>query len=72
MQIETLQFGTIEVDKRDIIEIPRGLLGFEGYHRYALVDKEDCQPFRWLQSVEVADLALVVVNPKAFFPNYRV
>ena len=72
MQIDTLQFGTIEADERDIIEFPKGLLGFESYHRYILVDKEDCRPFQWLQSVEVADLALVVVNPKAFFPDYRV
>ncbi len=72
MQIDTLQFGTIEVAESDIIEFPRGILGFEGHHRYVLVDREDCRPFQWLQSVEVADLALVVVNPKAFFPNYNV
>lgn len=72
MQIETLQFGALEVDPQDVIEFPRGLLGFEGYSRYVFVEKEDCRPFQWLQSVEAADLALVVVNPKAFFPGYKV
>ncbi|MFH2056820.1 MAG: flagellar assembly protein FliW [bacterium] len=72
MRIETLQFGTMEIEAQELIEFPRGLLGFESYRRFVLIEKEDCQPFQWLQSVEAADLALVVVNPKAFFPDYRV
>lgn len=72
MQLETLQFGAIEVTDDQIITFPKGLLGFEGLHRYVIVDREDCRPFRWLQSVDSGDLALVVIDPHTFFPDYTV
>lgn len=72
MQLETLQFGAIEITEDQIINFPKGLLGFEGFRRYVLVDREDCRPFRWLQCVDSPELALVVVDPVAFFPDYMV
>ncbi len=72
MQLETLHFGTIEIADDQVITLPKGLLGFEGLRRYVLIDSDDCFPFRWLQSVDTPDLALVVVNPLTFFPDYTV
>lgn len=72
MQLETLQFGAIEIGESQVITFPKGLLGFAGLHRYVLVDREDCHPFRWLQCVDSGDLALVVVDPLSFFPDYTV
>jgi flagellar assembly factor FliW len=72
MQLETTHFGTLEISKEQIITFPKGLLGFEGLNRYVVVDREDCRPFRWLQCVDSAELALVVVDPLFFFPDYVV
>lgn len=72
MQLETLQFGAIEITEDQIITFPKGLLGFEGFNRYVVVDREDCRPFRWLQCVDSPDLTLVVVDPHVFFADYTV
>jgi flagellar assembly factor FliW len=72
MQLETRQFGFVEVQEKDVIEIPRGLLGFEAFERFVFIDSDECEPFRWLQSCDAPDLSFVVVSPVAFFPEYRV
>ncbi len=72
MELQTRQFGMIQVAEGEILSVPRGLLGFEGFERFVLIDSPDCRPFRWLQSVDAPDLSFVVVNPTVFFPEYRV
>jgi len=72
MLLETRQFGTMEIVNEDIIQFPRGILGFEGRERYVIIEPVDCQPFRWLQCVDAPDLTFVIVNPLVFFPDYRV
>jgi flagellar assembly factor FliW len=72
MEVKTRQFGTMEVNEADILQIPKGLLGFEGLEQFVLVETEDCLPFRWLQCIDAPDLAFVVVSPVVFFPDYRV
>lgn len=37
-----------------------------------LIDHRPGSVFRWLQAVELADLAFVVVDPLAFIPDYPV
>lgn len=72
MELQTRQFGTIEVNEQEILQIPKGLLGFEGYEHFVLIETQDCLPFRWLQCTEAPELAFVVVSPVVFFPDYRV
>jgi flagellar assembly factor FliW len=66
----TKPYGVIEVDERQRIEFPLGLFGFESYRDFALLDA-DRQPFYWLQSLEVQDLAFILVNPFLFRPDYE-
>ncbi|WP_217562092.1 flagellar assembly protein FliW [Paenibacillus sp. GbtcB18] len=72
MIIQSTRFGEIEVSDEKLITFEAGIFGFENYKRYALLqlDEED-SVFHILQSLEDADLALVVAEPFLFKPNYE-
>jgi flagellar assembly factor FliW len=72
MKIVTLRFGELEIPEDKIIEFPKGLLGFEQFHKYIILQREDSEPFSWLQSLEDPNLAFVITNPAFFFPAYRI
>jgi flagellar assembly factor FliW len=62
-------YGAIEVDERQRIVFPFGILGFESLKEYVLLDAEQ-RPFYWLQSAEAAEIAFVLINPRIFRPDY--
>jgi flagellar assembly factor FliW len=70
MQLTSTRFGTVEVPEEAVVEFPTGLVGLGG-SRYALLSRDDQDAFLWLQSLEDPDLALPVVNPWDFFPDYE-
>jgi flagellar assembly factor FliW len=72
MEIETTRFGRVQVDDSRVINLPRGLLGFPDYTRYALIQTSDENYFFWLQSVDEPALAFVVTDPSIFFKDYQV
>ena len=63
--ILTKPFGNMELDERQRIRLPFGLLGFESLHDYALLDAEQA-PFYWLQSLEVVEIAFVLIEAPAY------
>lgn len=69
MQITTKAYGEVEIDERQIIRFPGGLFGFETLHDFALLDASQ-QPFYWLQSVDVVEVAFVLINPGIFREDY--
>ena len=70
MKVATKAYGLIEVNERQKINFPSGLLGFESLKDYVLMDAER-QPFYWLQSIDVEDVAFVLINPFLFRPDYE-
>jgi len=70
MIIETSRFGSIEVDETRLIRFPKGILGFLDRKDYALIQTTEDSGFYWLQSVDHADLAFVVCDPRLFVPDY--
>jgi len=72
MKIVTSRFGELEVSEDLIIRMTKPVLGFEQIRKYVIVETEDFEPFKWLQSVEEPDLAFVIVNPLLFFPDYAI
>lgn len=72
MLIQTRRFGALEVDEGAILTIRRGLLGFENYHRYVLIQSQEEDVFRWMQCVDDPALAFVVIDPVQWFPDYCV
>lgn len=67
--IETKAYGAVPVQERQLIRFPNGLYGFESVHDYALLDSHT-PPFYWLQSVDDADLAFILINPYVVVPDY--
>ncbi len=63
--ILTKPFGSVELDERQRIRFPFGVLGFESLHDYALLDADQA-PFYWLQSLEVVEIAFVLIEPRVF------
>lgn len=71
MKLKTKPYGTIDVDERQAVEFPFGIFGFENLKRYVLLDAEQ-QPFYWLQSADVQDVAFILINPFLFRPDYNI
>jgi flagellar assembly factor FliW len=71
VKVTTKAYGLIDVDERQKIVFPQGLFGFENLTDYLLLDAER-QPFYWLQSIDVAQVAFVLVSPFLFRPDYEV
>ena len=70
MKVITKAFGPVEVDERQKVSFPQGLFGFESFKDYVLLDAEQ-QPFYWLQSLDVEQIAFVLINPFLFRPDYE-
>lgn len=70
MEIVTKARGTITVSEDKLIEIPDGLFGFEKYKKYALLNS-DYEPFIWLQSVDEANLAFLIIDPFLISNDYE-
>ena len=70
MKIQTRKFGEIEIDETKILGMPEGLPGFPGFEKFVLLEDPKTAPFCWFQSIEAPDLALIVMNPVLFKPDY--
>ena len=70
MEIVTKARGKINISEDRLISIPEGLLGFEKYNDYALVDS-DYDPFIWLQSCQDPNLAFLIVDPFLICSEYE-
>lgn len=72
MKIKTTRFGTVEVSKDSIVNMPDGMLGFPACTRYVLLHDRTDTPFKWLQAVDDPAVAFIVINPTDFFPDYEI
>jgi len=70
MQIETVRFGSVEVDEAKLIAFDEGIPGLEEYRRYALLQFEESYPIIWLQSVEEGGICLPVLDTFAVLTGY--
>ncbi len=68
--VSTTRFGEIHVDDADVVTFTEGLVGFADARRFVLIQHKEGSPFRWMQCLEVADLAFLVVDPAVFVPDY--
>jgi len=69
MRVKTKAYGEIDADERQLVSFPMGLLGFEKFKDYILLDAPQ-KPFFYLQSTNVPDLAFVLIDPFLFRPDY--
>lgn len=70
MIIKTGRFGQLVINEEEVIQVPTGILGFPEYTKYCLVDPSDDTLILWLQSLENPSIALPLLEPKIFKPDY--
>ncbi|MDD6234126.1 MAG: flagellar assembly protein FliW [Lachnospiraceae bacterium] len=74
MQINSRLFGEIDIEDDKIIDFKNGIIGFEEYHKYALIfdaEKESSKSIMWLQSMEEPQLAFPVADPTHIYNGYN-
>lgn len=72
MQISTTHFGPVEISVEDMLLFPSGIIAFEDCQHWVLLADEANDSLGWLQSVTRAEIALPVVSPRRFVPEYQV
>ena len=70
MILDTKAYGSVEIEEKQLLEFPQGLLGFEEYRQFALIDAHK-KPFFWLQSTEEARIAFILIKPSIFHEGYE-
>ena len=71
METQTTRFGPVEIDPDDSILFPTGLLAFEQCRHWVLLADADNDAVAWMQSVVHPEVAMAVVSPRRFVPEYR-
>lgn len=69
--INSTRFGELEIDKSVIFNFVSPIIGFNDLSKYALVDYKPDSPFKWLQSIEDAELAFPVTLCSFFGIDYQ-
>jgi flagellar assembly factor FliW len=59
------------VVNQSLIQLPYGLLGFEKVKNYVLLANPQEEPFLWLQMLDAARKAFLVVSPFFVMPDYQ-
>ncbi|WP_436373669.1 flagellar assembly protein FliW [Cytobacillus sp. BC1816] len=70
MNIQTKFHGEQEINKNDIINFPSGIPGFLDEKEFFILPLEGTELFV-LQSVKTTEVAFIVTDPFALFPQYE-
>jgi flagellar assembly factor FliW len=71
MLTENLFTGDKEISEQEIIYFPNGIIGFENYTKFIIVENPNFKPFSWLVSLQQQDFALPMVNPFLLIKEYQ-
>jgi len=71
MHIGTRHFGTVEIEVDDILLFPHGVIAFEDCRHWVLLADAENEALGWLQSISRGEIALAVVSPRRFVPDYQ-
>ena len=69
--IRTKPFGEIEVENKQVIDFPDGILGFDFIKKFVILDSDENSPFKWMQAFSEPDLAFIIIQPMYFRPDYE-
>jgi flagellar assembly factor fliW len=65
MLVKTRFFGEVDIEDEKILTFDNGIMGFEDMKRWTLIydiEKGSEGPISWFQSLDMAELALPVIN----------
>jgi flagellar assembly factor FliW len=66
------RFGDLEIAEEDILTFADGLIGMEHCQQWVLLGDAENSALGWLQSVDRPEIALAVVSPRRFVPDYQI
>jgi flagellar assembly factor FliW len=69
--VDTRLFGAIEIPDEQRITMSDGIIGFSSCREFALIPAGP-ENFYWLQSLENATLAFLLVDPFPYFDSYSI
>jgi len=72
MDIQTTRFDTVAIEADDILHFPAGLAGLEDCRHWVLLADALNDALGWLQCTARPEIALAVVTPRRFVPDYQV
>jgi len=72
MDVNTTRFGQLHVADNDRIVFPQGMIGLEEYREWVLLGDAVNDNVAWLQCLTDGSLAVAVVSPRRFAPDYRI
>jgi flagellar assembly factor FliW len=71
MDILTTRFGKVAIEADEILLFPHGLMGFEDCQHWVLLADAVNPTVGWLQSIVRSSLAMPVISPRRFVPQYQ-
>ncbi len=70
MIVQSDRFGSIDVDAKETLTFPKGIIGFANETEFVLVRTNNSTAVGWLQSVATPHMALPVVSAHVLVPKY--
>ena len=64
--------GEMQYEENNIITFNKGIPGFNELKKFILLDLEEYEPFKLLQSLENDEISLIVTSPYEFFNDYEI
>lgn len=71
MLVQTSRFGQIQSSQEEVFIFPQGLIGFEAMRQWLILPDPDNEEVAWLQSLTESRVALPIVSPRKFAPDFR-
>lgn len=72
IEFDTTRFGRLRLPEEAVLHFPQALYGLEEKHDYCLLEHDELAGFYWLQSLDSPEVALIVVDPFRYLPEYEV
>ena len=64
--------GEMQYEENNIITFNKGIPGFNELKKFILLDLQEYEPFKLLQSLEDNEISLIVTSPYEFFNEYEI
>ncbi len=71
MKLYNKYLGETEIPEEEIIYFPNGIIGFEDFKRFHIIQDKNFSPFCWLVSLDDNDFGIPLVNPFLLVKQYK-
>jgi flagellar assembly factor FliW len=71
MEVITSRFGRLQTPPADILLFDQGLIGLGHCRQWIVLADAENPALGWLQCIDDAEVAVGVVSPRRFVPNYQ-